>query len=159
MDAAVAAVFLQPGATTTLDISWWYVPPPSPADGREGRDGDVYFMGYWYPQMAVYDDVDGWVTDPYLLEAEFYMDPADYTVAITVPHGWVVGATGTLQNAADVLSQAARDSLAAARVSSGVVRVVSPGPAAIAAFAPGRAMGDVAIHRRRRARFCLGHER
>ncbi len=128
---------LAPAATATLDISWWYVPAPSPADGREGRDGDVYFMGYWYPQMAVYDDVDGWVTDPYLLEAEFYMDPADYTVAITVPRGWVVGATGTLQNAPAVLSRAARDSLAAARTSPAVVRVVTPGPGAMAAFAAG----------------------
>ena len=41
-------------------------PPPSPSDGREGREGHhVYFMGYWYPQIAVYDDVNGWVTDPY----------------------------------------------------------------------------------------------
>src|SRR5258708_13043016 len=85
-------------------------------------------MGYWYPQIAVYDDVDGWVADPYVLEAEFYMEPADYDVRVTVPQGWVVSATGTLRNADTVLSAAARDSLVAARTSGRVVRVVTPAP-------------------------------
>ena len=60
--------------------------------------------GYWYPQVAVYDDVNGWVADPYMLEAEFYMDPADYDVRVTMPRGWVVGATGTLLNAEEILN-------------------------------------------------------
>jgi len=128
---------LAPGDSTRLEVDWSYAPPPAPADGREGHDGHVWFMGYWYPQIAVYDDVHGWVADPYLLEAEFYMDPADYDVRLTVPHGWVVGATGELRNAADVLSRAALDSLAAARRSGRVVRVEEPGPTARAAFAGG----------------------
>jgi len=128
---------LAPGDSLRLDAAWAYTPAPAPADGREGRDGRVVFMGYWYPQIAVYDDVSGWATDPYLLEAEFYMDPADYDVAVTVPHGWVVGATGTLQNPAAVLSAAARDSLAAARATGRVVRVVTPGRGAVGAFTPG----------------------
>jgi hypothetical protein len=128
---------LAPGHSLSLAVQWSYTPPPSPADGRQGREGNVYFMGYWYPEIAVYDDVDGWVTDPYLLEAEFYMDPADYDVEITVPRRWVVGATGTLQNASAVLSQSGRDSLATARRTGRVVRIVTPGDAAAAAFAPG----------------------
>jgi hypothetical protein len=128
---------LLPGAMVRLDAAWSYTPAPAPADGREGRDGNTYFMGYWYPQIAVYDDVDGWVTDPYLLEAEFYMDPADYDVNITVPHGWVVDATGVLQNADAVLSQRARDSLAMARRSGRTVRIVSPGATSDRGFVPG----------------------
>ncbi|HEY6853988.1 MAG TPA: M1 family metallopeptidase [Gemmatimonadales bacterium] len=121
---------LAPGDSLTLGSAWSYTPPPAPADGREGHDGHVFFMGYWYPQIAVYDDVDGWVADPYLLEAEFYMDPADYDVRVTVPHGWVVGATGTLETPAAVLSAAARDSLTAARTSGRVVRVPTTGTGA-----------------------------
>ena len=117
---------LVPRDSLTLQVTWSFTPPPAPSDGREGHEGRVYFLGCWYPQIAVYDDVDGWVTDPYLLEAEFYMEPADYDVAITVPAGWVVGATGTLRNAAQVLTQAERDSLAAARRSGRVVRVRTP---------------------------------
>jgi hypothetical protein len=128
---------LRPADSVELEFAWSYAPPPAPADGREGREGHVYFMGYWYPQVAVYDDVNGWVTDPYLLEAEFYMDPADYDVRVTVPHGWVVGATGTLRNPDAVLSAAARDSLARARASGRVIRILTPGPGAGRALAPG----------------------
>ncbi|HYL20538.1 MAG TPA: M1 family metallopeptidase [Gemmatimonadales bacterium] len=130
---------LLPGDSLRLEMAWFYTPPPAPADGREGHEDHVYFMGYWYPQLAVYDDVDGWVADPYLLEAEFYMGPADYDVHVTVPRGWVVGATGTLQNAAAVLSPVARDSLATARQSGRVVRVLTPGPSARRVFTPGGA--------------------
>lgn len=128
---------LMPGDSATLEVSWSYAPAPTPSDGREGRDGHVWFMGYWYPEIAVYDDVNGWVADPYRLEAEFYMDPADYDVRLTVPHGWVVDATGTLENPREVLSAAALDSLAMARSTGRVVRVVTPGPSASAAFTAG----------------------
>lgn len=121
---------LGPRDSVLLELAWSYSPPPSPSDGRQGReDHDLYVMGYWYPEVAVYDDVNGWVADPYLLEAEFYMDPADYDVRLTVPRGWVVGATGTLANPTEVLSPAARAELARARSTGAVVRVAEPGKA------------------------------
>ena len=36
------------------------------------------------------------------------MDPADYDVRVTVPHGWVVGATGTLAERRATCSPPAR---------------------------------------------------
>ena len=125
-----------PGDSARLAFAWSYSPAPTPSDGREGRDGRVFYMGYWYPQLAVYDDVNGWVTDPYLSGAEFYMDPADYDVRLTVPHGWVVGATGQLADSS-VYSARTRARLAEARRSGRVVRVLTPGAGAAAAFAPG----------------------
>jgi hypothetical protein len=120
---------VMPHDSVSLDFSWSYVVALTPSDGREGRDDHLYFMGYWYPQIAVYDDVDGWVADPYLLEAEFYMEPADYDVNVTVPRGWVVGATGTLQNANAILSESARAKLAAARRGDSVVTISRPSDA------------------------------
>ena len=116
---------LLPGDSAQFEFGWSYVPAPSPSDGREGREDHLYFMGYWYPEIAVYDDVNGWVTDPYLNGAEFYMDPADYDVRVTVPHGWVVGATGMLRNADAVLSARTRERLGAARRSRDVVHVIA----------------------------------
>jgi len=131
---------LSPGDSLDLSFAWSYAPAPAPSDGREGRDGGVWFMGYWYPQVAVYDDVDGWVTDPYLDGAEFYMDPADYDVRLTVPRGWVVGATGTLRNPDDVLSARSRARLAEARSGGAVVHVVAADErGSDAVFAPGSA--------------------
>ncbi|HEU4586381.1 MAG TPA: hypothetical protein VFR95_11555, partial [Gemmatimonadaceae bacterium] len=117
---------LLPRDSTRLEIAWSFSPPPSPSDGREGREGkSLYFIGYWYPQIAVYDDVNGWVADPYINGAEFYMDPADYDVRLTVPHGWPVGATGTLVNEDSVLSRQTLDRLARARSSRDVVHVLT----------------------------------
>ncbi|HEX6533590.1 MAG TPA: M1 family metallopeptidase [Gemmatimonadaceae bacterium] len=114
-----------PGDSVRLEFAWSFTPPPAPSDGREGREDHVYFLGYWYPQMAVYDDVHGWVTDPYLNGAEFYMDPADYDVRLTVPRGWVVGATGTLRDSAAVLAPATLARLATARHTRDVVHVIT----------------------------------
>ena len=112
------------GDSVELVFDWSFSPPPAPADGREGQDGEVNFIGYWYPQLAVYDDVDGWVTDPYLGTGEFYMGYGDYDVRVTVPDGWVVGATGTLANADSVLPSGVRERLALARRVDSVVHVV-----------------------------------
>jgi hypothetical protein len=127
-----------PGDSARLAFAWSFTPPPTPSDGREGRDGHVFFLGYWYPEIAVYDDVNGWVTDPYLNGAEFYMDPADYDVRLTVPRGWVVGATGVLADSS-VYTARTRARLAEARTTGRVVRVLTPGADAAAALAAGPA--------------------
>jgi hypothetical protein len=118
---------LMPHDSASLEFAWSYIPSVTPSDGREGRDDHLYLMGYWYPQVAVYDDVNGWMADPYLLEAEFYMDPADYDVRVTMPRGWVVGATGSLQNASEILNASARSRLAQARATGRVVAISRPG--------------------------------
>jgi len=65
-------------------------------------DSSSFFVGYWYPQIAVYDDVFGWDTYNYTGQAETYNGLADYDVRITVPESMYVQATGTLLNAAAV---------------------------------------------------------
>ena len=98
-----------------------------PPDGapRGGQDGEVYFLNYWYPQMAVYDDINGWQTDQYLGNAEFYMGYGNYDVSLTVPAGWLVTATGTLQNPAEVLTGQTRARLDSARAGHSIVHVVT----------------------------------
>ena len=146
----VLAAPLLPHDSIALEFNWQYEPPLAPSDGRQGREDHLYFMGYWYPQIAVYDDVGGWVADQYLLGAEFYMDQADYDVRAVVPRGWVVGGTGRLVNAAEVLSPIVRSRLAEARRTGGVVHVVQPGeaPGAAAAGAarPGTTGGTATWH-------------
>src|SRR5215207_9678234 len=45
---------LAPGAAADFDFAWSFVVPPDGAP-REGTDGDVFYVAYWYPQIAVYD--------------------------------------------------------------------------------------------------------
>jgi hypothetical protein len=69
--------------------------------------------------------VNGWQTDQYLGNAEFYMGYADYDVSLTVPEGWLIGATGELTNGAEVLSPRTLARLAEVRHAGTVVHVVS----------------------------------
>lgn len=114
---------LAPSDSVALSFAWSIAVPRAPADGRQGRDGSVFFLGYWYPQVAVYDDIDGWVAEPYTGQAEFYMGQADYDVYLTVPPDWLVGATGRLQNAKEVLSARSRRRLKRARRTGTVVEL------------------------------------
>ena len=115
---------LAPGDSIDLRMDWAFTVPPDGAP-RSGTTGDVFMIAYWYPQMAVYDDVNGWQTDIYEGNAEFYMDYADYDVGISVPAGWLVAATGTLANPEQVLTPQTRDRLAQARRTDDVVHVVN----------------------------------
>ena len=116
---------LAPGEKVTVTIEYAFDIPKAGTAPRMGYEGDrVIYLGYWYPQFAVYDDVEGWVADPYRGNGEFYMDYADYDLAITAPAGYIVRATGVLQNPADVLTEKAMDRLDAARETRDVVRVV-----------------------------------
>jgi hypothetical protein len=114
-----------PGTSVKLSFAWRYTLRSEGPTPRQGTNGTVYYMGYWYPQMAVYDDVQGWDTDPFLQFAEFYMDYADYDLELTVPEGWLVGSTGTLQNPEAVLTLQTRSRLKEARTADEPVRVVS----------------------------------
>ena len=66
----------------------------------------VFAIAQWYPRVAVYDDVYGWDVSPYLGDGEFYLEYGSFDVALTVPAGWLVGATGTLTNPDEVLMPA-----------------------------------------------------
>ncbi len=92
--------------SVTIEAEWNFAVPNADARGlRMGRWGDtLYQVGQWYPQVAVYDDLRGWDTDPYLGDSEFYNNFGHFDVQIDVPAGWIVGATGTLQNPQEVLT-------------------------------------------------------
>jgi hypothetical protein len=64
---------------------------------RSGHIGNSYMICQWYPKPAVYDRK-GWHPMPYLDKGEFYSEFGSFDVTITLPSGYVVGATGILQN-------------------------------------------------------------
>jgi hypothetical protein len=115
---------LTPGGSVKFDFAWKLRIPPDGAP-RGGQDGEAFYINYWYPQMAVYDDVNGWQTDQYLGNAEFYMGYGNYDIALTVPAGWLVNATGRLLNPAEVLSTQTRARLDSAGIRGEVVHVVT----------------------------------
>jgi len=94
-----------PNSSIELNFTWKYEFPLG-AVVRSGNYGDSTFMiTYFYPKVAVYDDIDGWDTHHYTGYGEFYGEFADYDVNVTVPGDFKVWATGELQNPDKVLSK------------------------------------------------------
>ena len=117
-----------PGDSVRLEIDWSFKIPQAGASGRMGWDEDnLLYLAYWHPQMAVYDDVVGWHTDPFLGGAEFYMGYGNYEYTVDAPAQWVVMGTGDLTNAQAALAPAVYDRWRRAAGSDAVVNVLTPG--------------------------------
>ena len=132
---------IAPGTDATIEATWHFSVPRVDTlerGERMGRFGDyLYQVAQWYPQVAMYDDMRGWDTDQYMGIGEFYNQFGSFDVNITVPGGWLVGATGDLQNPAEVLSQRTRDRLALAMRVDTTVHVVAASERGATATAPG----------------------
>ena len=128
---------LAPGATTVFDLAYRFNVPEHGAD-RMGRDGSLYEVAQWYPRMAVYDDVHGWNTDQYLGQGEFYLEYGDIDYEVTLPAGYIVAGSGTLQNPEQVLTPTIRARLAAAVRSDTTMAIVTPEELASGAARPKR---------------------
>ena len=88
-----------PNQETNVIVNWHY----KVNKGSHVRTGMVekgsFFNAYFFPRIAVYDDIDGWNNDDYTGLQEFYNDFCNFKVSITVPSNYVVWATGDLLNA------------------------------------------------------------
>lgn len=93
---------LLPHDSVQLTFDWHY--QISLRSGREGMiDSTTYYLAYFYPRVAVYDDINGWDDIEHNEALEFYNDFNDYVLNVKVPKNYIVWATGNLQNANDVL--------------------------------------------------------
>ena len=118
---------IRSGSESVIEISWEFDIPQAGAGARMGYDADnLFFIGYWYPVMSVFDDVYGWHTAPFRGQTEFYAGHADYDVTIEVPGDWIVMATGTLENADEVLAPPVLARMREAHQSDEPIQVVGP---------------------------------
>ena len=86
---------LKPGDSVTINTPFTVKLPEY--FSRSGYADGEFMICQWYPKPAVFDK-DGWHEMPYLDMGEFYSEYADYTVNISLPASYIVGATGQLQN-------------------------------------------------------------
>jgi hypothetical protein len=119
------------GGVATVGMQFSFTVPDHGSD-RMGRDSTLYEIAQWYPRMAVYDDIRGWNTDPYLGQGEFYLEYGDIDYAVTVPAGYVVAGSGVLQNRTEVLTAVQSERVDRAATSATVVPVITRDEAAAA---------------------------
>jgi hypothetical protein len=126
---------LPPGRRATFSTGWHFTIPAGGDVPRMGMvDSTTAQIAQWYPQIATYDDLSGWDWRPYLSNGEFYLEYGTFDLAITVPAGTVVAATGTLENPEEVLTEAVRERLARAETSDETMHILTA-----ADFGPGKA--------------------
>jgi hypothetical protein len=99
------------------------------------KQGDIYDIAQWYPRMAVYDDLHGWDTLPYLAQ-EFYLEYGSFDYSVTVPWDMLVAGSGALQNPEQVLTATQRARLAQARGSDKTLTIRSAAEIGDAASRP-----------------------
>ena len=93
------------GESVNMGFEWTFKIPLQGASGRMGRSrSNLYMISYWYPQVAVFDDVYGWMDDSFLGNAEFYHNFSDYELSVTAPSEWIVMGTGEFLNPDETLS-------------------------------------------------------
>ncbi len=115
---------LQKGESFSFSMKWWYnIQDRAKYGGRSGleyfkeEDNYLYTIAQFFPRLAVYDDVNGWQNKQFLGRGEFALVFGNYDVKITVPDDHILGATGSLQNPEEVLSEKQQERLEEARTS------------------------------------------
>lgn len=114
---------LKAGEQLSLEIDWeQYIPETTIRTGA--YDATSFFIAYWYPQIAVYDDIFGWDRLAYDFGAEFYNNLGNYEVKITAPESFSVLSTGVLSNPDAVLPETILERYQKAKSSSETVSIV-----------------------------------
>lgn len=115
---------LLPGDSIQFSFDWHF--DISLQSNREGMiDSTTYFLAYFYPRIAVYDDYNGWDRMPFMEDHEFYSDFNDYTVRINVPKNYIVWGTGTLQKPESVLQPVYAKRFIESLTSDQTIRIVT----------------------------------
>lgn len=115
---------LLPNGKIKLNIDWHY--DMSELSDREGAiDSTTFFIAYFYPRIAVYDDYRGWDTMEFTDSQEFYNDFNNYTFEITVPKNYIVWATGDLLNPEEVLQKQYAERLKKSMTSDAIIKIAT----------------------------------
>ena len=123
---------LKSGESTDLYLGYWYnINDRMQIGGRSGyeyfeeEDNYLYTIAQFFPRMCVYNEVEGWQNKQFHGRGEFTLPFGNYTVNITVPSDHVVGSTGTLDNADNILTQVQKDRFEEAKTADSPVMIIN----------------------------------
>jgi len=114
------------GQSVKLKIEYAFTLPEEGADRcgiLQTPDGKIFSVAQWYPRMCVFDDLQGWDTDPYLGPGEFYLEYGDFDVEITAPSALLVMAGAEQTNRKETLSASDLEQLDKAEKSNHTIMI------------------------------------
>ncbi|MEJ2105498.1 MAG: hypothetical protein P8X47_13130 [Ignavibacteriaceae bacterium] len=117
--------FIPPESSVNISINWNFYMTPKTRLRMGVYDSTTVLVGYWYPQVAVYDDVDGWDFNNYSGQVEFYNDFSNFDVSVTLPNNFGVWGTGQLLNPEEVYSEKIYQKYLEANESDTVIHIIS----------------------------------
>lgn len=122
----VPGIKILPGRKAQLKINYHYTLNKGSFIRTGEVDSSSFFIAYFFPRVAVYDDIDGWNEFPYVGKEEFYNDYGNFHVEITVPGDYAVWATGDLLNCKDVYQPKICERIHKAEMVDTIVNIITP---------------------------------
>lgn len=116
---------LAPNDSIQIEMDWEFNIPRKRWVRMGNYGNGRFFIAYWYPQIAVYDDIDGWDQIEYTGMVEYYNDFNNYDVTITTPPGFMVWATGELENINELYKKPVIDNYNKAKETEDIVNIFS----------------------------------
>lgn len=119
-------VCIVPKTIVSIDIDYSYILNKGSFVRTGQIDTGSFFVAYFFPRIAVYDDIDGWDQFAYRGKEEFYNDYGNFHAEISVPAQYQVWATGELKNTTEVYQPEIAERISRAEQSDSVIHVVTP---------------------------------
>ena len=119
--------YLLPFKSIKLTIDWEFKFPEKTTERFGTYNNTSFMLAYWYPQIAVFDDIDGWDYIDYTGTQEFYNDFNNFDCEITVPSKYFVWATGDWTNSDEILKEKYLARYNQSKTSDEVITVFSSG--------------------------------
>lgn len=116
---------IPPNSIAEIDVEWHMQIPTNRGLRMRKYDDGHYFIAYWYPQIAVYDDIAGWDLVEYLGMVEFYNDINNFEVNLTLPGNYLMRSTGVPQNLETILQTEIINRYEEAKRSDEVVQIIT----------------------------------
>ncbi len=116
------------GGVVKIKVEFSFISPNEGSDRMgilETKNGKIFSVAQWYPRMCVYDDVQGWNTNPYIGASEFYLEYGDFDISITAPSNHYVLCSGELVNPLEVYNAEQQKRWAQAKLSDKTVTIRS----------------------------------
>ena len=114
---------LPPKHSIQLAFDWEFKIPEVQTMRFGSFDSTSMFVAYWYPQVSVYDDIDGWDRMDYSGTLEMYNDFSDFDVQFNVPANFQIWSTGVWQNPDEILKDKYLNLYKKAWTSDEVIRI------------------------------------
>ena len=114
-----------PQSVTKIEIGWELIISGVIPIRMGTYHGTNFMVAYWYPKMAVYDDIRGWNSIPHTGNCEYYNEFGNFDVEITVPEEYNIWSSGLLQNAKEIYTNTYLNRIEKAAKTNEVIKVIT----------------------------------